>query len=78
VPNRGVRERTVEIRDRLTARDALLARLARDGLSNPRIGTRLFISPRTVKYHLCKVFIKLDISLRDELDSVLPSDATTG
>jgi DNA-binding CsgD family transcriptional regulator len=72
-----VRKRSVETRDELTAQEALIARLARDGLSNPEIGTRLFISPRTVKYHLRKVFIKLDISSRNELDRVLPADPAT-
>jgi ATP/maltotriose-dependent transcriptional regulator MalT len=61
----------------LTTQEALVARLARDGLSNPEIGARLFISPRTAKYHLSNVFTKLGISSRSQLDSVLPADPDT-
>jgi DNA-binding CsgD family transcriptional regulator len=71
------RKRTVETREVLTAQEAVIARLAREGLSNPEIGSRLFISARTVQSHLGKVFAKLAISSRGQLDQVLASDPAT-
>ena len=74
-----VRKRTVAAArtggatETLTAQEAQVARLARDGLSNPEIGARLFISPRTAAYHLSNVFTKLGIGSRSQLDRVLPA-----
>ncbi|HEY2702290.1 MAG TPA: LuxR C-terminal-related transcriptional regulator [Candidatus Dormibacteraeota bacterium] len=57
---------------RLTAQEMQIARLANEGLSNQEIGARLFLSPRTVEYHLHKVFTKLGIGSRTELGNVPP------
>jgi DNA-binding CsgD family transcriptional regulator len=67
-----VRKRTADTRDQLTPQEAQIARLARDGLTNPEVGEQLFLSHRTVEWHLRKVFTKLGISSRRELIVALP------
>jgi DNA-binding CsgD family transcriptional regulator len=66
------RKRTVETTDELTPHEARIARMARDGASNQDIATQLFVSRKTVEYHLHKVFSKLGISTRQQLSYVLP------
>ena len=68
------RKRSVETRDELTAQEALIAQLASEGLSNPEIGARLFISARTVKVPPGQGVQQLDISSRSQLDRVWPAN----
>jgi DNA-binding CsgD family transcriptional regulator len=66
-----VRKRSVDTQDQLTPQELQIARLASEGRSNAEIGGQLFLSPRTVEWHLRKVFDKLEIRSRRELPVAL-------
>jgi len=74
----AIREPSAETHERLTPQEEQIARLARDGLSNPEIGVQLFLSARTVEWHLRKVFTKLGIGSRRELDPALAQRGQNG
>jgi DNA-binding CsgD family transcriptional regulator len=73
VTGETVRKRAVDSFDELTSQESNIARLATEGRTNPEIGAQLFISPRTVEWHLRKVFTKLDVKSRRELRDALSS-----
>ena len=73
-----VRRRTAGTRDQLTPQETQIAHLAGAGMSNPEIAAQLFLSVRTVEWHLRKVFTKLEISSRLQLQRALPASASAG
>jgi DNA-binding NarL/FixJ family response regulator len=73
-----VRKRTTSTPAQLSARETQIARLAGDGLSNPEIAAQLFVSRRTIEYHLNKIFTKLTISTRNQLHLALAGKRAEG
>ena len=72
-----VRRRNLEPQDLLTPQEAQVAQLASDGLTNPDIGKRLYLSARTVEWHLSKIFAKLGVNSRRELHAALMKSGLT-